>query len=134
MPMYNSLEYSENYAKISASLWQYCRDEPDGKIADSISFKFKSSITDNTNNAGIANVNIVVPLKYLSNFWRTLEMPLINCEVTLHLNWSENYVIYEQNRATTFSMTSAKLYVSVVAQDSAKLLQQLKSGFERTIN
>ena len=134
MPMYNSLEYSENYAKISASLWQYCRDEPDGKIADSISFKFKSSITDNTNNAGIANVNIVVPLKYLSNFWRTLEMPLINCEVTLHLNWSENYVIYEQNRATTFSMTSAKLYVSVVAQNSAKLLQQLKSGFERTIN
>ena len=80
MPIYNLLEYSENYAKTLASLWQYCRDEPDDNIADSKSFKFKSSITNNTNNAGIANVKIIVPLKYLSNFWRTPEIPLINCE------------------------------------------------------
>ena len=80
MPIYNLLEYSENYAKTLASLWQYCRDEPDDNIADSKSFKFKSSITNNTNNAGIANVKIIVPLKHLSNFWRTPEIPLINCE------------------------------------------------------
>ena len=65
---------------------QYCRDGPDDNITDSELFKFKSSITDNTNNAGIANVKIVVPLKYLSNFWKTLETPLINCKVTFDLN------------------------------------------------
>ena len=64
MPMYNVLEYSENYAKTSASLRQCCRDKPDDNITDSKSFKFKSSITDNSNSAGIANVKIVFPLKY----------------------------------------------------------------------
>ena len=82
----------------------------------------------------------MVPLKYLSNFWRTLEMPLINCEITLDLNWSEDCVIVATNVAdevTTFSITDTKLYVPVVAlstQDSAKLLEQLKSGFKRTVN
>ena len=57
--MYNSIEYSKNYAKTLASLWQYCRDEPDGNITDSKSFEFKSIITDNTNNAGISNVKIL---------------------------------------------------------------------------
>ena len=72
MPMYNLLEHSDNYAKTSASLWQYCKDETEvDDITNSKSFKFKSSITDNPNNDGIANVKIVVPLKYLSNFWRT---------------------------------------------------------------
>ena len=63
-------------------------------------------------------------------------MPLINCEITLNLKWSENCVICEADRATTFAMTSAKLYVPVVTpstQDNAKLLQQLKPGFKRTI-
>ena len=83
MPMYNLFEYSKNYAKSSASLWRYCRNEPDDNITDSKSFKFKSSITDNSNNDDIANLKIVVPFKYLSDFWRTSEMPLINCEVTL---------------------------------------------------
>ena len=59
MPIYNLLEYSENYATTSASLWQYFRDEPDDNMKDFESFKFKSSI--NTNNAGIADENIVVP-------------------------------------------------------------------------
>ena len=116
---------------------QYCRDGPDDNITDSELFKFKSSITDNTNNAGIANVKIVVPLKYLSNFWKTLETPLINCKVTFDLNWSENFVICEVNRPTIFVMSGAKLYVPVVTfstRDNAKLLQQLKSGFKRTIN
>ena len=57
--MHNSIEYSKNYAKTLASLWQYSRDEPDGNITDSKSFEFKSIITDNTNNAGIANVKIL---------------------------------------------------------------------------
>ena len=100
-------------------------------------FKFKLSITDNTNNGGVAIVKIVEPLKYLSNFWRTLEMSLIKCEVTFDLDWSDSCVICEVDRATTFAMTSAKLHVPVVTlstQDNAKLLQQLKSGFKGTIN
>ena len=82
----------------------------------------------------------MVPLKYLSNFWRTLEMPLINCEINLDLNWSENCVIVATNaaaQATTFSITDTKLYVPVVTlsiQDNAKLLEQLKFGFKRIIN
>ena len=82
----------------------------------------------------------MVPLKYLSNVWRTFEMSLINCEITLDLNWSGNCVIVATNEAahaTTFSITDTKLYVPVVTlstQDNAKLLEQLKSGFKRTIN
>ena len=71
MSIYNSLVYKENYAKTSASLWQYHRDESNDNITGSESFKLKSN-TDNTNNAGIANVKIVVTIKYLSNFWREL--------------------------------------------------------------
>ena len=82
----------------------------------------------------------MVPLKYLSNFWRTLEMPLINCEVSLILTWSANFVIIYTdvaNQIPTFTMTEAKLYVPLVTlstQDNANLLPQLKSGFKRTIN
>ena len=85
------------------------------------------------------NGEIMVPLKYLSNFWRILEMPLINCETTLDLNWSENCVIMATNVAaqtTTFSITDTKLYVSVVTistQDNAKLLEKLKFGFKSKI-
>ena len=86
-------------------------------------------MADNTNNAGIASLKIVVPLKYLSNFWRTLELPLRNCEVTLDLNCSENCVICGANRATTFEMTSARLYVTLVTlstQDNAKTIAIIK--------
>ena len=82
----------------------------------------------------------MVPLRYLSNFWRTLEMPLINCEFNLILTWSTNCVIVSTNVANqraTFTVTETKLYVPVVTlstQDNAKLLTQLKSGFKRTIN
>ena len=82
----------------------------------------------------------MVPLKYLSNFWRTLEMPLINCEVELILNWSANCVIIYtnvNNQVPTFTITETSLYVPVVTlstQDNAKLLPQLKSGFRRTIS
>ena len=88
MPMYNLIEYSDNYSKTSGSLWQYCKEIPAVNNASNIidfnganatdSFNFKTKIT---NDDGIINVEIMVPLKYLSNFWRTLEMPLINCEV-----------------------------------------------------
>ena len=83
------------------------------------------------------DVEIIVPLKYLNNFWRTLEMPLINCEVNLILTWSKDCVITNSTGAGKFAITDTKLYVPVVTlstQDNAKLLQQLKSGFRRTIN
>ena len=81
----------------------------------------------------------MVPLKYLSNFWRTLAMPSVNCEINFVLNWSVYCVISNSaaNQATTFTITDPKLYVPVVTlstQDNAKLLQQLKSGFKQTIN
>ena len=150
MPMYNLTEYSDNYAKTSGSLWQYCKDIPARDANNEItefrvnntteSFNFKAKITDQTGDDGTKDVEIMVPLKYLSNFWRTLEMPLINCEVNLILTWSSTCVIAsagDANQAATFSITDTKLYVPVVAlstQENAKLLQQLKSGFKRVIN
>ena len=84
MPMYNLIEYSDNYVKTTGSLWQYFRDEPDDNIEDSESFKSKIKITGKTpDDDNEKDVEIMVPLKYLSNFWRTLEMSLINCEVNL---------------------------------------------------
>ena len=88
MPMYNLIEYSDNYSKMSGSLWQYYRYEPNDNLADSESFKPKIKITGKTPAAGNEkNVEIMVPLKCLSNFWRTPEMPLINCEVNIILTW-----------------------------------------------
>ena len=138
MPMYNLIEYSDNYAKTSGSLWQYFRDEPDDNIEDSESFKSKIKITGKApNNNNEKDVEIMVPLKYLSNFWRTLEMPLINCEVNLILTWSSTCVITNSNGAGTFAITDTKLYVPVVTlstQENTNFLQQLKSGFKRVIN
>ena len=84
MPMCNLIEYSDNYAKTSGSFWQYHKDEPNDNLADSESVKSKIKITGKTpDNDNEKHVEIMIPLKYLSNFWRTLEMPLINCEVNL---------------------------------------------------
>ena len=80
MPVYNLFEYSKNYAKTLASLWQFCSDEPDDNVTNSKSFKFKMSITDNTSNAGI------VIGKMKSNFWRNIEILLTNCEINRDLN------------------------------------------------
>ena len=133
MPMYNLIEYSDNYAKTTGSLWQYFRNEPNDDIEDSESFKSKIKITGKTpDDDNEKDVEIKVPLKYLSNFWRTLEMPLINCEVNLILTWSSTCVITDFNGAGTFAITDTKLYVPVVTlstQENTKLLQQLKSGF-----
>ena len=103
MPMYNLIEYSDNYSKTSGSLWQYYKDEPNDNLADSESFKSKVKITGNTPADGnTKDVEIMVPLKYLSNFWRTLEMPLINCEVNLILTWSSTCVITNSTGAGRF--------------------------------
>ena len=150
MAMYNLIEYNNNYSKTSGNLWQYCKEIPAvdyaGNIADfneanaTESFNFKTKITAQTNDDGRKyDVEIMVPLKYLSNFWRTLEMPLVNCEVELILTWSADCVIISTNVANqnpTFTITETNLYVPVVTlstQDNAKLLPQLKSGFKRTI-
>ena len=119
------------------------------------SFKYIKSIIGKTAADGnTKEVEFTVPLKYLRNFWRTLEMPLINCEVNLVLTWSRNCLITEETTedadpnvnlpiteiraptGATFKITDTKLYVSVVTfstQDNNKLLQQLKTGFEVTI-
>ena len=150
MPIYNLIEYSDNYAKTTGSLWQYCKDIParndNGEIIVfdlnnvTDSFNFKVKITGQTGNKGTKDVEIMVPLKYLSNFWGTLEMPLINCEVNLILTWSSTCVLIasgHQNQAATFAITDTKLYVPVVTlstQENTKFFQQLKSSFKRAIN
>ena len=84
MLIYNLMKYSDNYSKIPEKLWQYYRDEPANTIQDSESFKFKNKMTGNArDNGDPKNVEISVSVKYLSNFWRTLEIPLINCEIYL---------------------------------------------------
>ena len=139
MPMYNLIEYSDNYSKTSGSLWQYCKDIPavdnnnaivnfaNNNLTDSFNFIVK--MTGQTGDDGSKNVEIIVPLKYLSNFWGTLEMPLINCEIKLTLTWYSNCVIVSTdvaNQIATFAITDTKLYVPVVTlstQDNAKLLE-----------
>ena len=158
MSMYRLIEYSDNYSKTSVSLWQYCKEIPaenddDCNIVDfnganaTDSFNFKTKITGQTaadnnigNIAGRVDVEIMVLLKYLSNFWRTPEMSLINCEVELILEWSANCVIIYTNVANqvpTFTITETNVYVPVVTlstEDNAKLLPQLKNGFKRTLS
>ena len=150
MPMYNLIEYSDNYSKTCGSLWQYCKVIPAVNDNNAIvnctdnnrtdSFNFKVKMTGQTGDNGTKNVEIMVPLKYLSNFCRTLEMPLISGEVNLILTWSANCVIVSTNVANqnaTFAITDTKLCVPVITlsqQGNAKLLQQLKSGFQRLIN
>ena len=146
MPMYNLLEYSKNYSKTTGSFWNYYRDEPNSgvggadnninySIKDSKSFDYKTSITGKLEgNNTEKEVEIVVPLKYLSNFCRTLNMPLINCEINLILTWSENFVLTSKatrdavpaqggnpavaavnNPANaTIKITEVKLYVPIV--------------------
>ena len=117
MPMYNLIEYSDNYSKTSGSLWQYYKDEPNDNIADSESFKSKVKIMGKTlADRNTKDVEISVPLKYLSNFWRTSVemrgMPLINCN--LILTWSRDCVIANSTGAGKFAITETKLCVPVV--------------------
>ena len=138
MPMYKLIDYSDNYSKASGSLWQYYKDDSNDNITESESFKSKVKITGKTpDDENAKNIEITEPLKYLSSFWRTLEMPLISCEVNLILTRTPACVISSAIAKTKFKITESKLYVPVVTlstQDNAKLLQQLKSGFKRAIN
>ena len=103
-------------------------------------FKSKQKMTGKINNNGIKDVEIMAPLKYLNNFWRTLEMPLINWEISLMLTWSKNCFLIAsalENQNPTLEITDAKLSVPAVALstlDNVKLLKQLESGFKRTFN
>ena len=156
-------EYSKNYKKTTRSLLNYYRDEPNSDAVGNINYSikdskynYKTSITGKLeyNNLEKDDVEIVVSLKYLSKFWRTLDILLINCEVSLTLTWSENRVIRGTttreavpdadpavagiNNPTdgTFTLKDTNLYVPVVtlsAENDNKLLEQLKTGFKRTI-
>ena len=168
IPMYNLLEYSKNYEKTSGSLFNYYRDEPSEitvgagnnainiSIRNSKSFDYKVKIVGTlANNVLEKEVAIAIPLKYLGNFWRSLDIPLINCEITLILSWYKECVLVgrtlrnapdpqpnppiaaiESPTSAKFVITDCKLYVAVVilsAENDNKLLEQLKSGFRITV-
>ena len=171
MSMYNLLEYSKNYRKTIGSLYNYYRDELSDdadnnnfdniKVVNSNTFNYKNKIIGNTynlnavadgydvNKNGTQEVELTIPLKYLGNFWRALNIPLISCEVSLELKWNKNCVIttLEQrdigrgNRdnaptGATLAINNCKLYVPAVTlstDDEIKLLTNLKSGFKREI-
>ena len=152
MPMYNLIEYSDNYSDTSGSLWNFKRDEiinnADVTNDDNApSFKYKANLIGNTENNGTKNgVKIVVPLKYLSNFWRSLEMSLINCKIELSLRWIENCMLtsalIDANAnntgadSATFKITDAKRYVPILtlsAEENGKLSKLFGEGFKRSI-
>ena len=162
IPMYNLLEYSKNYEKTSGSLFNYYRDEPSEatigagnntiniSIRNSKSFDYKTEIIGSLD-AGEdekEDIKIAIPLKYLSNFWRSLDIPLINWEITLILSWYKECVLVGRAfrgppaaaiispTSAKFEITDCKLYVPVVTssvENDNKLLEQLKSGFRRSI-
>ena len=138
MLIYNLLKYRDNYLKTCESLWQYYKDKPNYNLANSELFKSKVKVTGITPACGnTKDIKIIVSLKYLSIFWRNLEMSLINCEVILFLTWSSTCVITNSKDEGRFTITDTKLYIPVVTlltQDNARLIQQLKSGFKRTLN
>ena len=111
---------------------------PANAITDS--FKIKDKITGEKGNDSSEDVEIMVPLKYLSNFWRTLKMPWINCKIDLDLNWCASCIIVATtvvNQRTTFSLTDIKLYITVIflsIQVNAKLLEQINFDLKRIIN
>ena len=145
MPMYNLIEYTENYQDSSATLYQYKRDEPPDGIADNLiqdnskSFDYKIKLLGNpevVNNIARLNVKIVVPLKYLSNFFRSLEMPLINCKVKLNLTWKKECVLSNRRSEVVFITNDTKLYVPVVTlskEDNKHFIEQQNKGFQRSI-
>ena len=128
MNMYDLIRYSENDLQTSGSLWEYYRDQTgfndDGKVIDfpvnddtSLSFKYEKNAMGRTENYDIKITEIWIPLKYLSNFRRTLKIPLINCEVNLILTWSGNCILISggtDNQLPTFGITDTKLHVPLV--------------------
>ena len=164
MPMYNLLEYSKNNRKTIGSLYNNYRDEitndnsPEGntfnniRVVNSNTFKYKNKIIRNTNNQGTKDIELAISLKYLGNFWRALNIPLISCEVSLEIKWNKNCVIASLERrqvdagppivrdnaltGATLAINDCKLYVPIVTlskDDEIRLLINLKSGFKREI-
>ena len=150
MPMYNLIEYSDNYQDSSATLYQYKRDEPpeddavtDLAADDSSSFKYKIKLLGNVievagNAAGVRrlNVKIVIPLKYLCNFFRSLEMPLINCKILIKFNMEKECMLSTGNRDAVFIINDTKLYVPAVTlskEDNKDFIEQQNKGFQRSI-
>ena len=146
MPMYNLIKYSDNYQDSSSTLYQYKRDEPPeaNAIADltadnSSSFKYKISLLGNpvvANNIARRSVKVVVPLKYLSNFFRSLEMPLINCKIKLNLTWKKECVLSTDDGNAVFIINDTKMYVPVVTlskEDNKYFIEQQNKGFQRSI-
>ena len=146
MPMYNLIEYSDNSQDSSATLYQYKRGEPPevNAIADltannSSSFKYKISLLGDRNVAsGIVrlNVKIVVPLKYLSNFFRSLEMPLINCKIKLNLTWKKECILSTGVGDAVFIINDTKMYVPVVTlskEGNKDFIEQQNKRFQRSI-
>ena len=153
MPMYNLIEYSDNYSDSSGSLWGFKRDEIANNASvnnddNASSFKYKANLITNTEANGTKKgVKIAEPLKCLSNFWRSLKMPLVNCKVELSLKWIENCVLTAAEiganaddaagaDGATFKITDEKMYVPVAtlsAEDNVKLVKQLNKGFKRPV-
>ena len=146
MPFYNLIEYSDNYQDSSATLYQYKRDEPteDDAVADlttdnSSSFKYKVSLLANPvldGNITKRSVKVVVPLKYLSNFFRSLEMPLINCKIKLNLTWKKECELSTDAGNAIFIINDTKMYVPVVTlskEDNKDFIEQQNKGFQRSI-
>ena len=141
MAMYNLIEYSDKYSDTLGSLWQFKKDEIEEDVGltvddnhilnNSSSFKYKSSLITNRN-----DMKIAVPINYLSNFWRSLEMPLITCKVELSLTWGSSCVLCTLAGASTFTITDAKRFVSIVTlltEGNAKLSKLLSEGFKRPV-
>ena len=108
MPMYNLIEYSNNYWRTFGSLWQYYRDEPDFLLTV---FRLEQSKNNSKTSAdgNTKDVKKPVPLIYLSKFWRTPRMPLISCEINLILIWSKICAIFSATGKTKFSITDTDL-------------------------
>ena len=142
MPMYNLIEYSDNYQDSSATLYQYKREDDaaaDLTADNSSSLKYKISLLGNpvvANNIARRNVKIVVPLKYLSNFFRSLEMPLINCKIKLNLTWKKECVLSTDDGNAVFIINDTKMYIPVVTlskEDNKDFIKQQNKGFQRSI-
>ena len=140
------IEYSDKYSDTSGSLWQFKRDEVPANNADltiknSQSFKHKAALVAKTANhndrkSSVKDGKIVAPLKYLSNFWRSLEMPLLNCKEHLKLNWIEDCILSSARDSAKFEITDPKLHVPIVnlyTKDSVNLTKRLSEGFQRSV-
>ena len=144
IPMYNLLEYSDNYQDSTGSLYQFKRDEPPDNNTNlannTTSLVYKSKLISGTDDNNVNNVKLVVPLKYVSNFFRSLELPLVNCKIDLELTWHKDCINSSANAAAgqvvSFMITNTKLYVPVVTlstKNNTNLTKQLNEGFKRTI-